>query len=122
MSQTPTIEIFLAKWIDAFNRHDLDSHMELYLEDATLFGSVDELQIGRDKIRSYFSRRGPEVRVESYPMPRVAMLAPDIAVTAGHVEFADGTQPMPYRVTWVLVRRDGNWRIAQHHGSRRLES
>ena len=120
MTTTATIEALLQQWIAAFNRHDLDAHMELYTEDATLFGAVDELQIGRAAIRAYFGGRGPQVRVKSYPMPRVAMLGPDVAVTAGHVDFADGNTPMPYRMTWVLVKRARNWRIAQHHGSRRL--
>jgi uncharacterized protein (TIGR02246 family) len=122
MASTPTIEALLAQWIAAFNSHDLDAHMALYEEEATLFGAVDELQVGRAAIRNYFGGRGPGVRVKSYPMPRVRLLSPDIAVTAGHVDFADGAEPMPYRMTWVLVRRDGNWRIAQHHGSPRRGS
>ena len=120
MATTPTIDALLEQWIAAFNSRDLAAHMALYREDATLFGSVDELKIGRDVIRTYFSGRGPGVMVKSYPMPRVAMLSPDVAVTAGHVDFADGDQPMPYRMTWVLVRNDGNWQIAQHHGSPRI--
>jgi uncharacterized protein (TIGR02246 family) len=116
-----TIEAFLAQWIDAFNAHDLDRHAVLYAENAMLFGSVDELKVGRDAIRSYFAGRGPGVHVLSYPMPRVTMVGEDVALTAGHVEFADGDTPMPYRVTWVLVRENGNWRIAQHHGSPRKD-
>ncbi|MCX5516289.1 hypothetical protein C3941_17255 [Kaistia algarum] len=119
MPETPTIESLLETWIGAFNSRDLDRHMALYLEDAVLFGSVDELQIGRARIRAYFSGRPPGVRVAAYPMPRVAMVTPDVASTAGHVEFADGDAPMPYRMTWLLVRKAGNWRIAQHHGSPR---
>lgn len=119
MTATPTVESLLAQWIEAFNSHDLDSHMELYTEDATLFGSVDQLQVGRDAIRGYFGGRGPNVRVKSYPMPQVRQIAADVVVTAGHVDFADGEKPSPYRMTWVLVRRDGNWRITQHHGSPR---
>jgi uncharacterized protein (TIGR02246 family) len=114
-----SVEEFLAQWIDAFNAHDLDRHVALYAQNATLFGSVDELQIGREAIRSYFGGRGPGVHVASYPMPRVTMIGDDVALTAGHVEFADGNTPMPYRVTWVLVREAGEWRIAQHHGSPR---
>jgi uncharacterized protein (TIGR02246 family) len=121
MADTPTIEALLARWIEAFNAHDLDRHMALYAEDATLFGSEDALQIGRPAIRSYFGRRPPEVRVKAYPMPRIAELSPDIAVTAGHVDFAVGDEPMPYRMTWVLVRDGGNWRIKQHHGSPRRD-
>ena len=120
MSATPTIEGLLAQWIDAFNSHDLDRHMALYTEDATLFGSVDALQIGREGVRAYFARLPQSVRVASYPMPHVRTIAENVAVTAGHVDFADGDEPSPYRMTWVLVRRDGNWRISQHHGSPRV--
>jgi len=119
MTATPTVEDLLAQWIAAFNSHDLDRHMALYREDATLFGSVDELKTGREAICGYFAGRGPGARVKSYPMPQVRMLAADIAVTAGHVDFVDGDEPSPYRMTWVLVRQDGNWRISQHHGSPR---
>ena len=119
MAETPTVERLLQEWIKAFNSHDLDAHMRLYTEDATLFGAVDELQLGRDKIRAYFGGRGPGVRVAAYPMPNVRQIAPDVALTAGYVDFVDGPSPMPYRMTWVLVRHDGNWRISQHHGSPR---
>ena len=119
MTATSTVESLLAEWIEAFNSHDLDRHMELYTEDAMLFGAVDELKIGRDAIRGYFGARGPRVRVKSYPMPLVREIAPDMVVTGGHVDFANGDEPSPYRMTWVLVRRDGNWKIAQHHGSPR---
>ena len=50
-------------------------------------------------------------------MPEVRQVAPDVVVTAGHVVFADGDRPSPYRMTWALVKQDGNWKIAQHHGS-----
>ncbi len=119
MADTPTIESLLSQWIAAFNAHDLDAHMALYLEDGMLFGSVDPLQDGRTAIRQYFAGRGPKVRVKNYPAPVIRMLGADVAVTAAHVDFADGTTPMPYRVTWTLVRHGGNWRIAQHHGSPR---
>jgi uncharacterized protein (TIGR02246 family) len=122
MSATPTVESLHAQWVAAFNAHDLDRHMALYYEDAMLFGAVDELQDGREAIRAYFGGRGPGVRVKSYPMPKVREVSADVAITAGHVDFADGDKPDPYRMTWVLVRRDGNWRIAQHHGSPRRGS
>ena len=119
MTETPTIESLHAQWLEAFNSHDLDRHMELYTEDAMLFGSVDELQDGRTAIRNYFGKRPAGTRVKSYPMPRVRQVAADVAITAGHVDFANGDELSPYRMTWVLVRRDDDWRIAQHHGSQR---
>ena len=120
MSDTPTVEALLQSWIDAFNSHDLDKHMALYHEDAILFGSVDELQIGREAIRTYFAKRPPGMQVKRYPMPLVRDVAPGVKVTAGHVDFGDGGSLSPYRMTWALVKTDGNWRIAQHHGSPRF--
>jgi uncharacterized protein (TIGR02246 family) len=96
MADTPTVEALLTQWISAFNRHDLDAHVDLYTEEATLFGSVDELQVGRKAIRNNFGALGSNTRVNSYPMPRTALLGPDLAVTAGHVDFADGDVPVPY--------------------------
>lgn len=122
MGRTATVEDLLAQWIAAFNSRDLDAHMALYAEDALLFGSVDTLQLGRAQIRAYFAKRPPGVHVVSYPMPRVMPLAANVVATAGPVDFADGNRPMPYRMTWVLVRHDGDWRIAQHHGSPRSGS
>jgi uncharacterized protein (TIGR02246 family) len=121
MVTTPTVQALLEQWIDAFNRHDLDAHMALYAEDAMLIGSTDVLQIGRDAIRAYFGARGPHVRVAHYHPPHVTQVMPDVALTAAHVDFADGATAMPYRVTWALVKRDGNWLIAQHHGSPRRD-
>lgn len=117
MPDTPTIDSLIAQWVEAFNAHDLDRHMALYTPDAVLFGSVDVLHEGRDAIRGYFGNRPADVRVESYPAPVVRNLGADVAITAGHVVFAAGAKPMPYRVTWALVRQNGNWMIAQHHGS-----
>ena len=119
MVQTPNVESLLNQWVDAFNGRDWDKHAQLYTEDATLFGSVDALQIGRAGVRAYFGKLGPGVRVKKYAMPRLTEITPDVVSTAGYVDFADGEQPSPYRMTWLLVRRDGNWRIAQHHGSPR---
>ncbi len=119
MNPTPTIEALHKRWVEVFNSHDLDSHSALYTEDAMLFGSIPELVVGRSAIRDYFGGRGPDVHVAEYAFPRVVMLSDTMAATAAHVDFADGETPMPYRVTWMLVKQDGNWRIAQHHGSPR---
>jgi uncharacterized protein (TIGR02246 family) len=119
MVDTPTPESLRAAWIAAFNNRDLDTHASLYTEDATLFGSIPELVIGRRGVRDYFSRLGPNVKVRTYMEPHTVQISPDVVATAAHVDFADGDNPVPYRVTWMLVKRDGNWRIAQHHGSPR---
>jgi uncharacterized protein (TIGR02246 family) len=122
MPATATVEIMHAQWVETFNIHDLDRNIELFTEDAMLFGSVDVLQDGRDAIHGYFGRRSSNVRPKSYPMPVVREVATNVVVTAGHVDFVDDDVPSPYRMTWVLVRHDGNWRTAQHHGSPRRDT
>ena len=120
MPQTLTIEALHDNWIEVFNNRDLDTHAALYTENAMLFGSQPELSVGRAAIRAYFAARGPAVKVLRYPLPHIVFHGADMAATAAHVDFADGAMLMPYRVTWMLVRRAGHWRIAQHHGSPRL--
>ena len=122
MPKTTTIEELLAAWIEALNRRDLDTHAGLYKEDATLFGSRAELSIGRPAIREYFAKLGSGVRVQHYHKPHIVQLSSEVAATAAYVDFADGDAPSPYRMTWMLVKRDGNWLIAQHHGSPRIEA
>lgn len=117
MARTPTVDSLIAEWIDAFNAHDLDRHMALYTAGAMLFGAVDELQDGRDAIRAYFANRPAGARVLDYLRPTVRNISEGVAVTSGHVVFSDGTQPLPYRLSWTLVQQDGDWKIAQHHGS-----
>jgi uncharacterized protein (TIGR02246 family) len=119
MADLSTLEGFHKRWIEVFNSHNLDAHAALYTEDAMLFGSVPELIIGRAAIKAYFGGRGPKVHVAHYPFPRVVMISDSVAATAAHVDFADGETPMPYRVTWMLVKHHGEWKIAQHHGSPR---
>jgi uncharacterized protein (TIGR02246 family) len=121
MTRTPTIEALRAAWIEAFNNRDLETHARLYTADATLFGSRAALSIGRAAIRDYFARLGEGVRVKRYHDPHIVKLGADIAAASGYVDFADGETPSPYRMTWMLVKHEGDWLIAQHHGSPRIE-
>jgi uncharacterized protein (TIGR02246 family) len=119
MPETPTIEALHAAWVDAFNRHDLEAHGALYTADAMMFGSTPDLVLGREGVRAYFAKRPPGMQVRNYPLPRISQLTPESAATAAYVDFADGDKVFPFRITWMLVKRNGNWLIAQHHGSPR---
>ena len=35
----------------------------------------------------------------------------------GLVGLVDGKEVMPYRLSWMLVRQNGSWQIAPHHGA-----
>lgn len=119
MPDTPTIDALVTRWVDAFNARDLDAHVQLYTEDAMLFGSDDALHRGHAGIRGYFGGLPADASVRDFPTPVVIHLNPDTAVLAGHVDFADGDALLPYRLTWALVQQSGHWKIAQHHGSPR---
>ena len=119
MATTPDIDSLCSQWVDAFNAHDLDRHVSLYTGDALLYGSNDMLHEGQQGIRAYFGALPANAAVRHYPAPVIRYLSDDVAVTAAHVDFADGSTLLPYRLTWTVVRRGGNWKIAQHHGSPR---
>lgn len=116
---TPTVESVHAQWIAAYNAHDLNAHVVLYTEDATLFGGRPDLMVGHAGIRSYFGQFSGNDHVKSFPMPHIVMIKDDIAAVSGYVDFVDDGQIIPYRMTWLLVKRNGDWKIAQHHGSPR---
>ena len=120
MAATPTVESLLQQWIEAFNSHDLDRHMQLYTQDATLFGGVDELKLGRDAIRAYFGDRPSGSRVKHYPMPHVRELAADVAVTAGFVDFANGDADLS--LPDDLGPRQARRRLAHHPAPRFAEA
>lgn len=119
MPETPTIETLCLQWADAFNARDLARHVRLYTADAMLFGSTDELYRGHSGVHDYFAGLPASVQISNVPAPAVTRLSDEVAVTAAHVDFTDGEKLLPYRLTWALVLRGGNWRIAQHHGSPR---
>ena len=52
MNSTPTLDSIRTQWVDAFNAHDIDAHVQLYTEDAMLFGSDDALHRGHAGIRA----------------------------------------------------------------------
>ena len=103
MTATPTVEACSPEWIAAFNAHDLDRHMQLYTEDAILFGSVDELQNGRETIQGLFRRAASwRPREAHIRCPRCRQVAPDVRGHRGPCATSPtATRPSPYRMTWV---------------------
>lgn len=119
MSPTPTLENQHTQCVDAFNSHDLDTHVGLYTPDAILCGSQDEMYRGHDGVRRYFGGLPVLASVGNYAAPIVLQISEEFAVTAGYIDFADGDTLLPYRLAWTVVRLNGNGRIAQHHGAPR---
>jgi uncharacterized protein (TIGR02246 family) len=106
-----------AQWEQVYNSGDADKFVALYTKDATLFGSTAQLFSGSDGVRAYFSKLPPGIKVKMGDQQATAV-GPNVLLSSGFADFTlkDGTV-IPYRLTLALVKVDGQWLIAQHHGS-----
>ncbi|MEJ3747477.1 SgcJ/EcaC family oxidoreductase [Actinomycetes bacterium KLBMP 9797] len=113
-----------ARIVAAWAHHDADAFAEVFTEDGTMIMPGVHLT-GRDAIRSYmtsgFTGRYQGTRVTGQPV-RVAVLAPEAAVlvTRGGVLLPGESEVAPERLihaSWVLVKRDGSWRLAVYQNS-----
>lgn len=116
------------QWAAAFNAGDVDKIIARYTSDASVHGTTaPNLAVGTDSLRAYFTpaaRARTQVKMDGNGT--ATALSPDHIVLAGFYEFsgtrADGQAfTAPARYTFVLVRRDGAWRIAHQHSSPRAK-
>ena len=109
----------MAKWCAGFAKLDADALSSLYSKNAFFFGSNPKLYRGRDGVADYFNGlprwRQPSVRFT------------DVRTAAGRRRCGqhgrDGRFPrgetaeLSVKITWVIVREDGDWKIVSHHVS-----
>jgi uncharacterized protein (TIGR02246 family) len=107
----------LARWEQVYNSGDVDKFVALYTKDALLFGSTASLFSGSEGIRSYFTKLPAGIKAKMGDQQAIAV-GPDVLLSSGLVDFTlkNGTV-LPFRLTVAIVRVDGQWLIAQHHGS-----
>lgn len=112
-----------AAWVEAFNSRDPARIVSLYEPDAVLIGTTAKKPAsGTAAIAAYFANAPKQ------PMNRVALgehavrVFGDMAVDSGLYNFfqvSEGNaQLVPARYTFVYRKRDGQWRIVEHHSSR----
>ena len=110
----------MGKWATAFGRLDAGALASLYSRNAFFFGSNPHLYRGHDGIVAYFDGlprwRAPTVKFTDV---RTAHAAPDLINVAGTASFVveAGAEPLVVKITWVIVRADGDWKIVSHHVS-----
>jgi uncharacterized protein (TIGR02246 family) len=106
-----------AQWEQFYNSGDADRLVALYTKDATLFGSAAQLFSGSQGMRAYFSKLPPGIKTTMGDQQAVAV-GPDVLLSSGFANFTlkDGTV-IPFRLSLAMVKVDGQWKIAQHHGS-----
>jgi uncharacterized protein (TIGR02246 family) len=116
------VSAIIAKWSAGFAALDAATLASLYAKNAFFFGSKSKLYRGRNGVAAYFNDlprwRTPRVQFSDVASEHVA---PDVINVAGIASFDLGEEaaPLSVKITWVIVREDGDWRIASHHVSSR---
>jgi len=111
----------IEKWSTAFGRLDADALSSLYSKHAFFFGSNPRLYRGRDGVKAYFNGlprwSSPAVQFTDRAATQVN---PDLINFAATASFdVEDIPPLSVKITWVIVREDGGWKIASHHVSSR---
>jgi uncharacterized protein (TIGR02246 family) len=116
------------RWSEAFNSGDVEQIVGMYTNDAIVLGTLSPGMTSKpDDLRAYFkAAAAAKLQVKLGDHSAVA-LAEDAVAIAGFYEFsrpaADG-QPVvvPARFSFVMVKKDGIWKIAHQHSSVRPKS
>ena len=106
-----------AQWEQVYNSGDVDKFVALYTKDALLFGSTAQLFTGSEGVRTYFTKLPAGIQAKMRDQHAIAV-GPNVLLSSGFADFTlkDGTV-LPFRLTFAIVKVDGQWLIAQHHGS-----
>jgi uncharacterized protein (TIGR02246 family) len=109
----------MAKWADAFSKFDAEAQASLYSGHALFFGSNPTLYRGRDGVAAYFKGlpkwNSRDVRFTDVS---TAEVSPDLINFAAIAWFdVDGAPKLSVKITWVIAREDGDWKIVSHHVS-----
>ncbi len=116
------VSAIIAKWCAGFATLDAAALSSLYAKNAFFFGSNPRLYRGRDGVADYFNGL-PRWRQPSaaFSEVRAAQAGPDLINMAAIVSFdLAGERPeFSVKMSWVILREDGDWKIVNHHASSR---
>jgi uncharacterized protein (TIGR02246 family) len=115
-----TVSGVIGRWSAAFNRLDAGALASLYSKNVFFFGSKSQLYRGHEGVAAYFNAlprwSSPTVR---FTDRATALVNPDLINFAGIATFVveEGAAPLSVKITWVIAREDGDWKIVSHHVS-----
>jgi ketosteroid isomerase-like protein len=108
------------RWAAAFSTLDAGALSSLYSKNAFFFGSNPNLYRGNDGVQAYFAGlpRWSSPSVE-FTGVKTAQAASELINVAGTASFTveQGAEPLVVKITWVIVREEGDWKIVSHHVS-----
>ena len=108
----------IAKWSAAFARLDAAVLSSLYSKHALFYGSNPTLYHGREGVKAYFTGL-PHWNSRSVRFTDVSTetAGADLVNMAGTANFSVDGAGLTVKLTWVIVREDGDWKIVSHHVS-----
>ena len=113
----------IAKWSAGFERLDAAALASLYSNGAFFFGSNPALYRGRDGVAAYFNAlprwRSPTVQFTDVVTELIGRDLINVAAAASFV-VDEGATTLSVKITWVIAREDGDWKIVSHHVSSKL--
>jgi uncharacterized protein (TIGR02246 family) len=116
------VSALIAEWCAGFATLDAAALSSLYAKNAFFFGSNPKLYRGRDGVADYFNGL-PRWRKPGAVFSEVlaAQASPDLINMAAIVSFdlAGEWAEFSVKMSWVIIREDGDWKIVNHHASSR---
>jgi ketosteroid isomerase-like protein len=107
-----------AKWAAAFSKLNAAALSSLYSRHGFLYGSNPNLYRGQDGAKAYFSGL-PRWQSQSVKFADIVTeaVSTDVVSMAGTANFVFDEKALTVKITWVIVREDGDWKILSHHVS-----
>ncbi|MBR0964515.1 SgcJ/EcaC family oxidoreductase [Bradyrhizobium diazoefficiens] len=114
------VSAIIAKWCAGFAALDAAALSSLYAQNAFFFGSNPRLYRGRDGVADYVNGL-PRWRKPAAVFSEVqaAQAGPDLINMGATITFdLAGERPdLVVKMSWVIIREDGEWKIVNHHAS-----
>lgn len=109
----------MSRWADTFSQFDPEAQASLYSKHALFFGSNPTLYRGRDGVKAYFEALPKwDSRAVRFTDVSTAQVNPELINFAAIAWFdVDGAPRLSVKITWVMAREDGDWKIVSHHVS-----
>jgi uncharacterized protein (TIGR02246 family) len=110
----------IEKWSAGFVKLDANALASLYSRNAFFFGSNPSLYRGRDGVAAYFNGlprwRSRSVQFTDVRAAEAGLDLINMAATASFI-LDEGAVKLSVKITWVIAREDGDWKIVNHHVS-----
>lgn len=119
------VEAALRKMVAAYTKRDLDATLGAFAgdSDVMLYGTgADERRVGIEQIREQVTRDWAQSESSTLVFDRMTVSAAGTVAWAAvdgafNVRAGGNDMSLPARVSFVLEKRDGNWRIVHAHFS-----